>query len=359
MTRPAVVLAVLAASLAPERLHALATEQLGNKPIGPGWGFGPQLLEAVNVEERVYWHEVNGNPTFFFKGGPKEVNLAIRRFMAIPHDKREIVLLPGPGATHTFDRKPVAYDWSVHVPMGFYFGGDSEVADNRAVLTIHINAPVPPAPADPAAVRKWVADLGSNDFKTRERASKELTALGPSAARMLREALAGAKTAEASDRLEKVLASVTGAITLDVLDLPKDVPVIGLEALLERSRKELGNKAPAVRGYAVSSLVHGLAAAEEVLPDLERLLKTETEEYPLRCATSSATFLGAAAKPLLPLLQAHLKSKDENVRNAAQYAIDAIEKAEPKPVPEAEAKARSALRKEIREFVAERDKKRK
>jgi hypothetical protein len=174
---------------------------------------------------------------------------------------------------------------------------------------------------------------------------------------MLREALAGPATAEARDRLEKVLAGVTGAITVDVLELPKDVPVIGLEVLLERSRKELANKSPDVRGFAVSGLVNGLSPPEEVLPDLERLLKAETHEYPLRCAAGSVSHLGAAAKPLLPLLRSHLQSNDLNVRNAFQYAVDAIEKAAPQPVPDRDGKARAALRTEIREFVSEREKK--
>src|SRR5262245_56075695 len=103
MTRAAILLTLAI----PAGVHALATDQLGNAPIGPGWGFDAKLLAAVNVEERVYWCEVNGNPTFFFKGGPKAVNEAIRRFAAIPADKREIILLPGPGATRTFDKKPI------------------------------------------------------------------------------------------------------------------------------------------------------------------------------------------------------------------------------------------------------------
>jgi hypothetical protein len=357
MKRTAILLGLVSALLAPERALALATEHFGNKPIGSGWGFGSELLVAVNTNSRVYWYEVNGNPTFFFKGGPKELNQAIRRFMAIPHDKREIVLIPGPGESQSLSRKPVAYDWSLHVPMGLRFDGDSEVADTRAVLTIHINAPVPPAPADPAAVRRWIGDLNSDEFKTRERAARDLADLGPPVARLLREALSAAQSAEVRDRLEKVLANVSGAITLDILELPKDVAVVGVEAILERSRKELENKTPYVRGHAASSLVHRAATTEELLPDLERFLKSETDEYPLRCAAGAASYLGAAGKPLLPALRAHLESKDENVRNAVQYAIDAIEKAKPDSPPEAQAKARGALRKEIREFVAERDKK--
>ena len=357
MTRPAIHFGLLAALVAPAAVHALATEQLGNKPIGPGGNLGPELLAAVNIDERVYWYEVNGNPTFYFKGGSKALNQAIRRFAAIPAEKREIVLLPGVGATQTLHRKPIAFDWSLHVPMGFNFKADAEVADDRATLTIHVNAQVPPPPANPAKVKMWIGELNSDDFKTREQAAKELTAVGPPVATLVRQALNDATSAEVRDRLERVLAGASGALMIDVLELPSDVPVVGLEALLERSRKELTNQAHDVRGYAASSLVHWCATADEVLPDLEKVLKTDAHEYPLRCAAGAASHLGAAAKTLLPILRERLKSEDKNVQNAVQYAIDAIEKAKPEAVPEADVKVRMAIRKEIREFVVGRAKK--
>jgi hypothetical protein len=357
MFRAATLLGLATALTVPTAAHALATEQLGNAPIGPGPGFGTELLRAVNVEERVYWYEVNGNPTFFFKGTPKAVNEAIRRFVAIPAEKREIILLPGPGQTQTLGRKPVAYDWSLHVPMGMHFDGDSEVADTRAVLIIHVTAPVPPPPPDPAAVKKWIGELNSDDFKTREQAGKKLTDGGPSVAGLVREALKGKLSADARDRLDRVLAEVTTVVSLDVLELPADVPVIGVDRLLERNRKELSNKDHYVRGYAAGGLLRRGVTAEEVLPDLEKLLTTEAHEYPIRCATGTASYLGEAGKPLLPALRKLLKSNDTNMKNAAEYAIDTIEKAKPDATPEAEVKARAALRREIRDFVAKREKK--
>src|SRR5262249_51255932 len=156
-------------------------------------------------------------------------------------EKKEIILLPGPGERQTLQGKPVAFDWSVHVPMGLKFDGDSEVADTRATLTIHITTARPPALGDPAKARKWIADLGSDDFKTREMAAKELAALGPSVASMLRDSLKGGASAEVRDRLERVLASVSVGLSLDVLNLPDGVPVIDLETLLARYRKALSD----------------------------------------------------------------------------------------------------------------------
>jgi hypothetical protein len=346
-------LLVVLASAAP--VHALATESLGNAPIGRGFGFDDRLLDVVNVSARVYWFEVNGNPFFFFKGSPKELNEALRRFAALGHDQKEIILLPGPGMTHTLGRKPVAIDWSVHVPMGLKFGGDSEVADTRATFTIHIPVPLPPPLADPAQARRWIANLGSDDFKTRSQAAARLEALGPSVATTLREALTGKLSAEARDRLERVLEQVSREIRLDVLALPEGIPVVGLDKLLDRSRRERTNKDHQARGVAASALSHTSADPEEVLPDLEKVLQEEKHEYPLRCAIGSASRLGAAGKPLLPIIRGLLsRTDDQNVRNSCEYAINAIEKAKPDATPEAARKARALLRQQIREFVGAR-----
>src|SRR5262245_32174296 len=225
--RPIIAALVLALSV-PAAAHALATEELGNKPIA-GWNFDGKLLKIVNVHARVYWYEVNGNPFFFFKGGPKELNEALQAFAALPGDKKEIILMAGAGGTKTLQGKPVAFDWCVHAPMGLHFEGDSEVADTRSTLTIHIPNVLPQALADATKVKKWIADLNSDDFKVRDKASAELEALGSPVAATLREALKSAPPTESRERLGRVLERVSSAIRLDVLKLPDGIPVIGAE----------------------------------------------------------------------------------------------------------------------------------
>jgi len=340
----------------PSAAHALATESLGNSPIGAGWGFDSKLLAVVNVHARVYWYEVNGNPYFFFKGETKELNEALTAFAKLDAEKKEIILIAGAGETKTLGGKPVAFDWCVHVPMGLHFGGDSDVADTRATFTIHIPNPLPPAVTDRAKVRGWIADVNSDDFKTRAKATAELETLGPSVAASIREALKDKLPADARDRLERVLAQISGPITLNALNLPDKIPVIGVENLLERSRKGLSDKDSHARGIAASSLVRHRVPTAEILPDLEKVLKEEKNEYPLRCATGSASVLGEEGRPLLPALRALLKSEDKNVVNAAQYAIDAIEKAKAVAADQEDVKKRAQIRKEIREFARDREK---
>ncbi|HKA07625.1 MAG TPA: hypothetical protein VKD71_10230 [Gemmataceae bacterium] len=359
MTRILSLAGLLLTLAVPSVAHALATESLGNAPIGAGWGFDNKLLTVVNVHSRVYWYEVNGNPFFFFKAETKELNEALASFARLDVEKKEIILVAGAGETKTLGGKPVAFDWCVHVPMGLHFGGDSEVADTRATFTIHIPNPLPPVVADRAKVQGWIADVNSDDFKTRAKATAELEAFGPSVAPAIREALKDKLPADARDRLERVLAQVSGAITLDSLNLPDKIPVVGVESLLERSRKALSDKDSHARGIAASSLVRHRVPAAEILPDLEKVLKEEKDEYPVRCATGSASVLGAEGRPLLPALRALLKSEDKNVVNAAQYAVDAIEKAKNAPADEAEVKKQAHIRKEIRVFVQKRQEKEK
>jgi WD40 repeat protein len=65
----------------------------------------------------------------------------------------------------------------------------------------------PDKPVDAGRVNRLIADLDSDQFAIRDRASKELQALGPAAGRHLRQALAKSPSAEAARRIEAILAS--------------------------------------------------------------------------------------------------------------------------------------------------------
>ena len=333
------------------RAFALATEQLGNAPISGGLNFGAEVLAAVNLPSRVYWYEVNGNPTFFFRGDIRELNEALRKFAAIPAEKREIILVPGAGETTTLTREQrIAYNWSLHVPLGDRLGNDDDVGDVRATFTIHIAAPRP-APVSRDEVQKWVAQLDGADFKARERASKALEALGPGAALPLREAVKTVATPEARERIERLLRGMNG-IGLDQLELPSGVAVIGPEPLLERARRGLKKADGNLRGHAALALVGRYPDAEEVLPDLLKFLANEEHEYALRCAASALARLGAASKPALPTMREQLRSKDQSVVHSFQQAIEMIEKAQGTGPSEEEVKTRRVIRADIAAFVS-------
>jgi hypothetical protein len=349
------LLGLVATLAGPAPAFALREVVVGNAPLS---GYHKELLALLNVEERVYLEDgpLGSMVTAYFHGGPTAVNQALRRFAALPADKHEIHLRPAPGPALEFGKKPIPYEWVVYSPppKGGRRGG---AVESRATLTIYIPEPLPPAPADPKAVRGWIAELGSDDFKTRERAAKELTAVGPSAAALLREALRGKSSAEARDRMEKILAGMSTTLRLDVLELPAGVPVVSMDDLMTEARKGLADKDPVRRGHAAGALVEPGPPADEVLPDLEKLLKTETDANPVCGAMWAANRLGAGAKPLLPLMRAAADKADKNMAQAFRQVIDGIERAKAEPVPEAEAKKWATIRAQIKDFVAGRTEK--
>src|SRR5207248_8039759 len=98
------------------------------------------------------------------------------------------------------------------------------------------------------------------------------------------------------------------------------------------------------RGHAAFALVEPGPPADEVLPDLEKLLKTETDTNPVAGAMWAANRLGAGAKPLLPLLRAAAEKADKNTAITYRQVIAGIEQAKAEPVPEAEANKRATIR---------------
>jgi hypothetical protein len=356
MKRFAMLLGMLSILLVPASAHALGEIIAGNQPLAPG-SLKPELLAAVNTAERVYAYFHDFHQTFYFKGGPKALNEAMRRFAAIPADRREIILRPAPPKPLIQDTS-IAFDWQLSIPGGREGDGkqrrvedESEIADNRATLTIYIPEPLPAVLADPQPARQWIADLDSNDFKTRDRASKQLADLGPPVASLLREALKNGPSPEARERMERILTGVSGVIRLDVLEFPENVPVASLDTLLDRGRKLLASKAEHIRADAAWYIATTGVPAEEVVPILEKLLKNESYPPALATVCRAAWHLEAGAKPLLPILRETVKTTDTNLANVCGQAINNIEKSTATPVPEAEAQRRSTIRKEIREFV--------
>ncbi len=341
----------------PGRAHGLATEQFGNQPIAGG-NFGVEVLAAVNLSSRVYWYEVNGNPYFYFRGNATALNEALRKFAAIPAEKREIILLAGPGKRKSLggDQR-IDYDWALHVPDGIRFDKDAEVADSRATFTIHVTVAKPAREPDAKQVRGWIADLDSDDFATRDRAAGELARLGHAAAPLLRETLAGKPSAETRRRVEDLLGRLDG-IGLDLLNLPEGIPVVDVEELQGRARRSLKSTESEVRGYAVMCLGHGAPTSEAILPDLLDLLKNERNEYVLRCAASILVSLGSGSRPALPAMKEHLNDPDENVRNAFKQAIETVEAAGEDKKEEKPARERKLLGEQIHTFCREHERSR-
>src|SRR5713226_1970355 len=117
----AVAVCLLAAN--PKAL-ALATERFGNDPLGEDFGLGKSALELANLKTRVYYYEVNGNPTFYYRGDTDALNEALKLFANAAGDPHEVILLPDPGEGRNLTgERQFAYDWWFNSPTGLHRGG--------------------------------------------------------------------------------------------------------------------------------------------------------------------------------------------------------------------------------------------
>ncbi|HKB39146.1 MAG TPA: hypothetical protein VKD72_22090, partial [Gemmataceae bacterium] len=121
-------------------------------------------------------------------------------------------------------------------------------------------------PPDPRRIARLIADLDSDRFKVRQRATEELERLGPKVASAMRKALQGEPTPETRMRLRRLLELLEkpGAPSLPTEEL---VGLRVLEAL------ELAGTAEARR--ALEAVAHGTAErwASEAKAALERLAR--------------------------------------------------------------------------------------
>jgi hypothetical protein len=330
MTTPKSIIALtLLLTTLPARAFALATEHHGNQPIGPGWSIPADVLAVANLPSRVYWREINGNPQFFFRGNIEALNRTLEQFARIGGAK-EVLLLPGPSNVRTLsERQRVPCDWDLQAPGGFYAHAaraekGTEVHVKHPRLTIYVAAAGPDRPVDAVQVGRWIADLDSDSFPVREKATQELERLGRAAAPALRRAKEDRPTPEQLRRIEGLLEKLDG-IDLDLVRIPAGLRVLTFQDLHGRYVEGLKSPDPHIRGYATGGL-GGLARhTDEVIPLLLDTLKADPHEYVRRSAAGALGRLGGRAAAALPVLREGLRDPDVNVRSCFQIAIDMIE----------------------------------
>ena len=70
------------------------------------------MLDALNVPERVLLSEggLDASVDVYFKGGPKALNDAFRKFAAISAKQHEVVLMPFPAKPFDFGKESFPHD---------------------------------------------------------------------------------------------------------------------------------------------------------------------------------------------------------------------------------------------------------
>jgi WD40 repeat protein len=125
----------------------------------------------------------------------------------------------------------------------------------------------PASAPDPKRISRLVADLDSNQFETREKATRELEQLGKAAEPALRQVLTGDLSAEVRKRLERLLAAPEATVSA-----PEDLRAVRAVEVLSR----IGT---AEAKEVLQTLAHGAAGdrlTREAKATLERLEKPPT-----------------------------------------------------------------------------------
>jgi hypothetical protein len=346
MKRITLSVAVLLLTL-PVTALALSFESFGNAPLDRQTGWAEGVLDVVNLKSRVYsFYGGVGNLIFFYQGDARDLNEAIRKFAAIKADERRLILLPGRGKTHSFDKKAIDVDWRLHAPAGRY---QKVVRNKHAVLTAYINAEKPRGALDRKKVQKWIANLDDDTFATREAASRELEKLGVTVKPLLRETLKGRPSPEVCRRINVLLARLKG-FDVDDLEVPDGVTVVTAGELLTAYLKDLSSADQTRCGEAMWGLVELAPHSEKVVPALTAMLDKGKSEYIRRVAAVCLGNIGVPARSALPALKAGLGDPDTNVRGAFQRTIDQIEAAREESGRDEEVKKRLAILKDLDEW---------
>jgi len=116
------IVAVLAAALAltlSQGVRAMGTETRGNGALSAlNYTEWKGIMPLVNDRARVYEIWINGNEHLYYKGGAKELNVALANFAKVEVKNHVVVLRPGPAVRHGFDQTAYPYDWELHVIGG-------------------------------------------------------------------------------------------------------------------------------------------------------------------------------------------------------------------------------------------------
>ena len=115
-----IALAVVLAAAA--NVRALGTEEFGNDPVSPqNYEAWPGLADVINDKSRIYYSWINGHEEHFFAGKMDQLNAALKKFAAVQMPDHVVLLRPGPGVGHSFNREK-EFDFNWHLEL---YGGIS------------------------------------------------------------------------------------------------------------------------------------------------------------------------------------------------------------------------------------------
>jgi len=328
----------------PTTAFALRFEAFGNAAILDHGDIPQGVAGVVNLPSRVYCQTGDGPQNFYFRGHARALDEALGRFATIRDESRQLILLPGPVATHSFDGKRVEFDWQLTLSRGRY---RALFKRDDAVLRVYVNLQKP-RPLDAKNVEKWLGDLDSETFATRAKAMEELAKVGNDAKPFLRDALKGQSTLEKRRRIDSLLDRLPRGYDVTDFEIPPGLALVTIDDLLAENLKKMHDPDIYLCGGALEELAPLAPYSDKVVPAIMSMLDKGKNEWVRRVAALNLADIGFTALSALPILKEGLDDPDMNIRKVFQTAIEKLDKATERPAEETRRKL--AIADDIREL---------
>jgi hypothetical protein len=215
-------------------------------------------------------------------------------------------------------------------------------------MTVYISA-IKPRPVERQKVEKWLHDLNSDSFPTRNAAFAELEKLGNDAKPSLRAALQGQPTPEVRRRVELLLDKLPSFDLSDV-EIPKGISVISVGDLIAKGLHELKDADQNVRSLAIQDLSALARFSDKIVPALVDVFAKDKDAHIRQIATVCLANAGVRAKVAMPTLKKGLNDPDVNIRNACQGTLNRLASAADSPDQQERIRREMAIVKEINEL---------
>ena len=351
--RSLVALALFALLLGiPSVALALREESFGNEPLAavPGWPQG--LLEVVNLRSRVYFLGGDGPNICYFRGNAKDLQDALEKFARINEGKCPLILLPGPAQTHSFNRQTIVFNWQLHLGVG---GDRTRSRKELPVLRVYVDVPGPrPLKVDSQTVQRWLAELDSDSFQTRDHARQQLARLGNDAKPLYRAALKGQISLEKRRRLEGLLSALPAGYDVSDFEVPAAMTLLTVDDLLAQNLKKLPDPNTFEEG-TLDELVALAPYTDKVVPALTSFLDRSRSEWLRYGAARALAEVGFRARAALPVLQEGRSDPDPSIRKHFEMAIDKLEQSREGPAELARLQNKLAIAQDLRELKKRRE----
>ncbi len=252
----------------------LSESEYGNNPVnGENYKDWPGIVKVANDPYRVYRVWTNGNEDFWFHGDANAINAGLENYWRAELERYQIVLLPGPGQTVTYNGMTVVSNYRLHI-----VGGIAKAYHERE------------AKAHPDGEAVDVAGL--------------------------------------FDLCPTFYIYVNQPEDLQNLKIPVGVDLVGPSQMRQRCLAGLRSQSTTLRGYAAGLLASVDAHNPESAKEVATLLDVGDDGLASMAVYSLRKF-GANARPVLGKLEQY-QPKKEQLAKAKADAVMAIKEAKPR-----------------------------